>query len=81
MQRIQIDINRRNRAGQTPATYSGPAPRVGERVVAFEPEDGVCADAVVASVELDRCAVALDVDWATMRDEAVELVIPTRSEP
>ncbi len=71
MRRLQIDINRRNRAGQTPASYTGPTPTIGERVVVFEPEDGVCADAVVAAVNPNRCTVALDVDWDTMRDDVL----------
>lgn len=71
MRRLQIDINRRNRAGQTPTSYTGPTPRIDERVIAFEPEDGVCLDAVVAAVNPDRCTVALDVDWDTMRDDVL----------
>jgi hypothetical protein len=72
MRRLQIDINRRNRAGQTPTSYTGPTPTIGQRVVVFEPEDGVCADAVVAAVNPDRCTVALDVDWDTMRDDVLD---------
>jgi hypothetical protein len=72
MRRIQIDINRRNRTGQTPAPYTGPTPRVGEHVIVFEPEDGVCADAVIATVDPDRCTVALDVDWDTMRNDVLD---------
>jgi hypothetical protein len=71
MRRLQIDINRRNRAGQTPTSYVGPTPAIGERVVVFEPEDGVCADAVVAAVNPNRCLVALDVDWDSMRDDVL----------
>lgn len=71
MRRLQIDINRRNRAGQTPTSYTGPTPERGERVIVFEPEDGVCADAVVVAVNPDRCTVALDVDWDTMRDDVL----------
>lgn len=69
MRRIQIDINWRDRDGYTPAPYTGPTPRVGEHVVAFEPEDGVRADAVVRSVNPDRCLVVLDVDWDSMDDD------------
>lgn len=79
MRRIQIDINRRNRAGQTPAPYTGPTPRIGEHVIAFEPEDGVCADAVIAAVDPDRCTVALDVDWDTMRDDVLDQPAVTQS--
>ncbi|BBZ10320.1 hypothetical protein MBRA_05150 [Mycobacterium branderi] len=71
MRRLQIDINRRNRAGQTPTSYVGPTPVIGERVVVFEPEDGVCADAVVAAVNPNRCLVVLDVDWDSMRDDVL----------
>ncbi|MCK0516983.1 hypothetical protein [Williamsia sp. DF01-3] len=69
IRRIQIDLNRRNRAGQTPAPYFGPTPRVGERVVAFEPEDGVALDAAVAEVDIERCRVVLDIDWDSLRDD------------
>jgi hypothetical protein len=71
MRRLEIDLNRRNRAGQTPAPYAGSTPTVGERVIVFEPEDGVCADATVAAVNPDRCTVSLDVDLDTMRDDAL----------
>lgn len=71
MRRLQIDLNRRNRAGQTPTAYTGPTPVVGEPVVVFEPEDGVCANAVIAAVNPDRCTVALDVDWDSMRDDVL----------
>ncbi|MGH3952744.1 MAG: hypothetical protein ACRDTI_01675 [Mycobacterium sp.] len=71
MRRIQIDINRQDRDGHTPAPYTGPTPQVGEHVVAFEPEDGVRADAVVLSVNPDRCLVVLDVDWDSMDDDDV----------
>ena len=67
--RIHIDINRQDRDGHAPAPYTGPTPRVGEHVVAFEPEDGVRADAVVLSVNPDRCLVVLDVDWDSMDDD------------
>src|SRR5690625_3519940 len=72
MRRIEIDINRRTPAGQTPALYRGPAPQLGERVLAFEPEDGICATAVVAAVNPDLCSVTLDVDWETMRDDVLD---------
>ncbi len=72
MRRIQIDINRRNRAGQTPAFYIGSTPLLGEYVIAFEPEDGVCVEARVASVNPDRGTVALDVNWDTMRDDVLD---------
>lgn len=67
--RIQIDINYRDRDGHTPADYTGSAPEVGEHVVAFEPEDGVRADAVVLSVNPARSLVVLDVDWDSMTDD------------
>ncbi|WP_131822478.1 hypothetical protein [Mycobacteroides chelonae] len=54
MRRIQIDINCQDRDGHTPAPYAGPAPELGEHVVAFESEDSVRADAVVLSVNPDR---------------------------
>ncbi|OHU95442.1 hypothetical protein [Mycobacterium talmoniae] len=78
MRRIQIDLNRRNRAGQTPASYAGPAPQIGESVIAFEPEDGVCVDARVASVQPERCVVALDVDWDSLRDDSLDTA-PSRT--
>lgn len=68
--RIQIDINWRDRDGHTPADYTGSAPEVGEHVVAFEPEDGVRADAVVLLVNPDRGLVVLEVDWDSMVDDA-----------
>lgn len=79
MRRLRIDINRRNRAGQTPTSYVGPTPAIGERVVVFEPEDGVCADAVVAAVNPNRCLVALDVDWDSMRDDVLMRPVTTRT--
>lgn len=69
MRRIQIDINYRDRDGHTPAPYTGPTPEAGEHVVAFEPEDGVRADAVVLSVNPDRGLVVLGVDWYSMTDD------------
>lgn len=70
VKRIQIDINQRDRDGHTPAPYTGPAPEVGEQVAAFEPEDGVRADAVVLSVNPDRGLVVLDVHWNSMTDDS-----------
>lgn len=72
MRRIQIDINRRDRDGNTPAHYAGPAPLVGEAVVAFEPEDEVCAEAQVVSTDPARGVVVLDVDWDSLRDDTLE---------
>jgi hypothetical protein len=72
MRRVQVDLNRRNAAGQTPAKYSGPCPATGERVVAFEPEDGVRASAVVVAVDPVRSIVILDVDWSSIRDDILE---------
>jgi hypothetical protein len=69
MRRLRIDLNRRNAAGQTPAKYSGPAPTVGEQVIAFEPEDGTQVDAVVAGVNPARSLVLLDVQWNSVRDD------------
>lgn len=69
VRRIQIDINFRDPDGHTPAPYAGPAPEVGEHVVAFEPEDGVRADAVVRSVNPGRGLVVLAVDWDSMTDD------------
>lgn len=69
VRRIQIDINWQDRDGRTPAPYTGPAPEVGEHVVAFEPEDGVRADAVVLAVNPDRGLVVLEVDWDSMVDD------------
>lgn len=70
IRRIQIDLNRRNAAGHTPAKYFGPTPRLGEQVVAYEPEDGVRASAVVVGVDDERCTVELDVDWESMSDDS-----------
>jgi hypothetical protein len=72
MRRVQVDLNRRNAAGQTPAKYSGPRPATGEQVVAFEPEDGVRASAVVVAVDPIRSIVILDVDWSSIRDDTLE---------
>lgn len=69
VERIHIDINRQDRDRHTPAAYTGPAPQVGESVVAFEPEDGVRADAMVLSVNPARALVVLDVDWDSMTDD------------
>ncbi|MGB7142646.1 hypothetical protein, partial [Mycobacterium sp.] len=72
MRRIQIDLNRRNSAGQTLARYEDPAPEVGEQVVVFEPEDGVRANAVIAAIEPSRSIVALDVDWASLSEHSID---------
>lgn len=72
--RVQIDLNRRDDEGRTPARYSpdfGGAPCVGEHVLAFEPEDGVCVEAIVASVDSGRHRIALDVDWGSIRDDDI----------
>ena len=69
MRKVQIDLNRRNGAGRTPAKYVGPTPVAGERVIVFEPDDGVEADATVVRVDVDRCVVELNVDWSSLRDD------------
>ncbi|MBZ4618833.1 hypothetical protein [Mycobacterium avium] len=69
---MKIDLNRRNSAGQTPTSYSGVEPRVGERVIAFEPEDGIQLDAVVASLDASRSVAVLNVDWGTAREDVPE---------
>lgn len=69
VERIHIDINRQDRDRHTPAASTGPAPQVGQSVVAFEPEDGVRADAMVLSVNPARSLVVLDVDWDSMTDD------------
>jgi hypothetical protein len=69
MRRIQIDLNRRNASGQTPARYAGLAPALGEAVIAYEPEDGVCVDAAVAHVDPYRSVVLLAVDWESIRED------------
>ncbi|MDO3208824.1 hypothetical protein P5V35_23735 [Mycobacteroides abscessus subsp. massiliense] len=69
MERIHIDNNRQDRDGHTPAPSTGPAPQVGESVVAFEPEDSVRADAMVLSVNPAPALVVLDVDWDSMTDD------------
>lgn len=69
VRRIEIDPNSRDSRGYTPARYVGPTPQVGERIVAFEPEDRVCADAVVAEVDVNNCWVMLAVDWTSIRDD------------
>jgi hypothetical protein len=74
MRRLQVDLNRRDAAGQTPAKYSGTRPTAGEQVVAFEPEDGVRASAVIVAVDPVRTIVILDVDWSSIRDDTLELI-------
>lgn len=74
MRRLQVDLNRRDTAGWTPAKYSGPRPAAGERVVAFEPEDGVRANAVVVAVDPVRSIAILDVDWSSIRDDTLQLI-------
>lgn len=70
--RIPIDINRTTPEGHTPAVYAGAAALTpGDPVIVFEAEDGVCADAVVISVNQDNHSIVLDVDWDSMRDDAL----------
>lgn len=69
MARIPIDINRRTPEGHTPAVYAATELSPGDAVIVFEAEDGVCADAVVISVNQDNHTVVLDVDWDSMRDD------------
>lgn len=40
---------------------------LGERVLAWEPECGMVADAVVHAIDEDTQIVYLDVDWGTFR--------------
>ncbi|WP_157931129.1 hypothetical protein [Mycobacteroides abscessus] len=68
IRRVQIDLNERDEAGHTPASYYGPMPWVGEKVLAFEPESGVCLDAKIVAVDDERCEMTLDIDWDSMRD-------------
>lgn len=69
MRRIEIDLNSRDSRGYTPARYVGTTPRIEDRVVVFEREDHVCADAVVVDVDDDNCRVTLAVDWSSLRDD------------
>lgn len=73
IRRVHVDLNRRNREGQVVAPYQGPTPHVGERVIAYEPEDGVRAEAVIKHVDVNRCVVAMDVDWPSMTEDGVEV--------
>ena len=73
MRRIQIDLNCRNASGQTPAVYTGPTPKLGDAVIAFEPEDGVRVNAVVAGIKPDRSLVLLNIDWQSIRDDTPDL--------
>lgn len=70
MRRIEIDLNHRSGA-LVPARYRGVPPRVGEPVLAYEPEDEVAADATVSRVDVGRTVVYLDIDWASLRDDAL----------
>lgn len=67
--RLQIDINLRTPHGLTPASFEGVPPVIGERAIAFEPEDRVRADAVVEDIELHRRLALLRVDWESMDDD------------
>lgn len=47
----------------------GDAVCVGERVIAFESESGLAADAVVTDVDRTRRLMYLAVDWQSFRDD------------
>ena len=76
MDRVQIDLNVRTPEGWS-RTAVGPNDarhlRVGDHVIAFEPEDAVEADAVVCRIA--GRFVYLDVDWSSLRDCPVPLEV------
>jgi hypothetical protein len=80
--RLQIDPNRRTKDGRLVLARLSRATRMlanGERVVVYEPEDGVQWTATVHAVmpEFDR--VTVDVDWDSVVEEVAEIVQTNRT--
>ena len=69
--RVRIDLNSRTPDGLVRTRMSSAARpvRVGEPVLAYEPEDGVVAEATVAAVDDDLGFLYLDVDWSTVHED------------
>lgn len=69
--RVEIDLNDTDADGKTLVFLSdASAPlEVGRMVTAFESEDGVCAPALVASVDSARGIAFIWVDWTSLAQE------------
>lgn len=70
--RIKIDLNVRVAGHLTYAGFEDVVPegsvvRLGEQVLAWEPECGMAADAVVHAIDDGTETVYLDVDWKSLR--------------
>ena len=71
--RVPIDLNDRTRDALTRARLEDVtgAVTIGARITAYEPEDGVAADARVVEIDEEKQLVVLAVDWSTLRDDGV----------
>jgi hypothetical protein len=69
--RVQIDLNSRDRNGHVRARISSVrgTVRKGDRVIAFEPDDRVAANAEVVRVDAGRGFLYLEVDWDSLDDD------------
>lgn len=80
---VEVDLNVRVKGGQTFYGFeevrpgmatrartwdaSGPA-RVGDKVLAIQSDDAICADAQIVGLDRERHLVYLTVDWGGFRD-------------
>lgn len=72
MRRVKIDLNVRVAGHLTYAGFEDVVPEgatvsLGERVLAWEPECGMVADATVHAIDDEAQIVYLDVDWQSLR--------------
>jgi len=72
--RVEFDLNDCDADGRTLVFLSDAIGKLekGRIVVAFEPEDGVCARALVASINEERGTAYLWVDWQSLVKEPAD---------
>jgi hypothetical protein len=70
--RVEIDLNGADERGRSLVFLSDATGelKAGRMAVAFESEDGVCAPALVESVNVERGTAFLWVDWQSMTKES-----------
>jgi hypothetical protein len=74
LERIRIDLNRGTTEGLTPVKYVGAAPVLGQRIIAFEPEDGVRLRGFVKSIDRNRSVALLALDWGSIEDDTLGVI-------
>ena len=80
---VEVDLNVRVRGNRTFAGFEDVTPgdatvtrltkasapvTVGEKVLAVEPEDGICTDATVIDINEEKQLIYLAVDWHGFRE-------------